>query len=647
MSSTPLLSASSQEVEDSSGSHVASIKRDLFISHFLSTWNSRVFELGAVLYLASIFPGSLLPVSVYALARSSFAIFLSPVIGRHIDVANRLQVVRFSIVAQRLVISVSCVIFWLLYNEPPITRNATLGLLALLACIEKLCAIANLVAVERDWVVVIAGEDTQALRGLNSQMRRIDLTCKLAGPLFISLIEGVSTEKAILVTLAMNVASLPVEYYTIKRVYDTVPGLQRTTISGASSPSQGGWWQQLSTAVSTSFQDLDTYIHHRAFMPSFAGSLLYLTVLSFSGQMVTYLLSVGWTSAHIGIARTASVAFEISATWLAPEVMSRIGPIRAGIWFVSWQMTCLGLGAAVFWNAESRGMSAGGLVCGTILSRVGLWGFDLSTQVIVQEEVEATRRGSFSSMESSWQNAFELCSYAMTMVFFRPAQFRWPVLRNIFANEKETGKEFMGADAARLAMQKAEQTVRVYAWRKNNAPPIVVEFQDKFTWPHFVLNDDVLVDLELAPAKAIQLYRPSLGLWVKIKTGHVLDVNDNIPVLVKSMDVTACIDFSRHMETVLEAVKSPELRDAFRVKLRNEVNKNHTTLLEQMFMNSQIAMGMDTRKPLAKLPLSSHEPSPPLRPPPPPLIKAVDLLTEFYYKSRLSAPTDKFDKSSM
>jgi solute carrier family 40 (iron-regulated transporter), member 1 len=47
--------------------------------------------------------------------------------------------------------------------------------------------------------------------------------------------------------------------------------------------------------------------------------------------------------------------------------------------------------------------------------------------MIVQEEVEAERRGSFAAIEASLQNVFELCSFAATIVFSRPDQFRWPV----------------------------------------------------------------------------------------------------------------------------------------------------------------------------------------------------------------------------
>lgn len=48
--------------------------------------------------------------------------------------------------------------------------------------------------------------------------------------------------------------------------------------------------------------------------------------------------------------------------------------------------------------------------------------------MVVQGEVEAEERGSFSSTEASLQNLFELCAYATTVVWARPDQFRYPVL---------------------------------------------------------------------------------------------------------------------------------------------------------------------------------------------------------------------------
>lgn len=132
-----------------------SLTSRLYTSHFLSTWNSRLFEMGAVLFLAAIFPNTLLPMSVYALVRSGAAIVFAPAVGAWIDRGNRLKVVRVSIVGQRVAVAVSCGLFWVLERRSDARGRLRMGLFALvtaLACVEKLCAVMNLVAVERDWV---------------------------------------------------------------------------------------------------------------------------------------------------------------------------------------------------------------------------------------------------------------------------------------------------------------------------------------------------------------------------------------------------------------------------------------------------------------------------------------------------------------
>ncbi|KFY71732.1 hypothetical protein V498_10133, partial [Pseudogymnoascus sp. VKM F-4517 (FW-2822)] len=196
--SGPLLASASDaesgRVDDSTGDESRDSKvptrvtNRLYISHFLSTWNSRVFEFGAALYLASIFPGTL-------------------------------------------------------------------------------------VSVERDWVVVVCKEDEAALRDVNAQMRRIDLTCKLIGPLFISLVDGMSTEVAILVNLGMNMASVAVEYFAIAQVYYEVPELQQPktklrdeplTRTERRSRSVHSWRHVVRKVIQKSVLDFSLYFHHPA-----------------------------------------------------------------------------------------------------------------------------------------------------------------------------------------------------------------------------------------------------------------------------------------------------------------------------------------------------------------------------------------------
>lgn len=58
---------------------------------------------------------------------------------------------------------------------------------------------------------------------MNARMRRIDLACKLLGPLVISLIALASTAVAVWTTLVMNLASVIVEYVAIEQVNWELP----------------------------------------------------------------------------------------------------------------------------------------------------------------------------------------------------------------------------------------------------------------------------------------------------------------------------------------------------------------------------------------------------------------------------------------
>lgn len=246
-------------------------------------------------------------------------------------------------------------------------------------------------------------------------MRRIDLFCKLVGPLAIALVDGISTSVAILVTFGMTVASVFVEYYAIARVYNQVDNLKLrpTSSQNFTPPNESSMLSATGRHVRRTANNCISYIQHPAFLPSFSLSLLYLTVLTFGGQMVTYLLSMGFSSISIGILRTVSTFFELSATWLAPKVMNRIGPVRCGIWFLNWEIVWIAFAATMLWIEVPATFAVAGLLAGTIASRVGLWGFDLSAQVIVQEVCDCTRTTWFSS--SVLEEKFNLPSKSLTV----------------------------------------------------------------------------------------------------------------------------------------------------------------------------------------------------------------------------------------
>lgn len=226
-------------------------------------------------------------------------------------------------------------------------------------------------------------------------MRRIDLFCKLLAPVFISLIDSISTQYAIWTVFTLNTASVLVEYMAIAQVYQSVPALKKTqspttqaddTNSETTSEPHQNTSRKILNSLPETLAPWKEYIASPVFLASFALSLLYLTVLSFGATMTTYLLDTGFTSLQVSYMRIGAVAAEISGTWTAPMIMNRIGPIRSGLWFLNWQFACVAGAAVAFvaWDSSSR-FVAGTLIAGVALSRVGLWGFDLSVQFLVQE----------------------------------------------------------------------------------------------------------------------------------------------------------------------------------------------------------------------------------------------------------------------
>lgn len=269
-----------------------------------------------------------------------------------------------------------------------------LAMLSMLACIEKLGSVLNTISIERDWVIIVAHNHEETLRrelmctnwtahclisvcvGMNSQMRRIDLFCKLLGPLAIAFLDEYSSRTAIVATGVLTLASLPVEYYTIFHVYSNVASLRHPRTLPARRSGRIGVYAMITSYMAKT----KTYFRHPASLPSIALALLHFTVLSFSGQMITYLVALGTPSGMVGVLRAASAVFELATTWFAPIIMSRIGPIRAGIWFLNWEIVCLMAAVLVLWSDLGPVATAAGLVSAVVVSRIGLWGYGKKSQ---------------------------------------------------------------------------------------------------------------------------------------------------------------------------------------------------------------------------------------------------------------------------
>ncbi len=113
----PVAERAASDAADSASAIPWTVAWRLYLSHSLSTWNSRSFEFGSVLFLAAIHPNTLLYLSIYAMVRSASAILFATGIGWTIDHKARLPVVRSSI-GRYSILSISLCQVWLPLTTP-------------------------------------------------------------------------------------------------------------------------------------------------------------------------------------------------------------------------------------------------------------------------------------------------------------------------------------------------------------------------------------------------------------------------------------------------------------------------------------------------------------------------------------------------
>lgn len=394
------------------------VVRDVYLIQLLASWAIRSSEFSLVLFLAGTFPGTLLYVSIHGIGRSLAAVLLGPWVGAFVDRQDRLRAMHRAVFCQRASVVMSCALMLMvrrmqhsLTEAHGLTLHICLCLFFALACVEKVAAMANFVAWERDWVVVVAEAHGIRRQNFNASLRRVDLGCKLFAPSLVGFLDTYWSQLAMSVVLVWNVCSIFVEFWATRRVYNRTPQLahKSSSLPSSSSSTTSSTTEKLEdekellafsqsllaeSTVSTppptapvllSLAPWREYVRSPVFLASFSGCILYFTVLYFGGQIISYLFSLGFTSMEVTMLRMASVLSELGGTWMAPIMMDKVGPARAGLFFLFWQVVCLAIFAGpVITHGITTKFVGLALALGITFKRLGLWGTDLSIQYMVQ-----------------------------------------------------------------------------------------------------------------------------------------------------------------------------------------------------------------------------------------------------------------------
>jgi len=223
----PLLESSCSPAPD------ASLLRRLYAGHALARWGSRMWEFSVGLYMIRIWPGSLLFTAIYGVVESSSVAVFGPMVGTLVDKLTYLQALGLWLLVQSLsfIVAGASVTALFVYDDLKATSFPVFMALVVVTnvsgALAALSTLAGTILIEREWVVVIScGHPPAVLTGINSVVRRIDLSCKLLAPVFSGLVFSFVSAQASAAALALwNVASVGLEYWLFVSVYSVVPGL--------------------------------------------------------------------------------------------------------------------------------------------------------------------------------------------------------------------------------------------------------------------------------------------------------------------------------------------------------------------------------------------------------------------------------------
>jgi len=182
------------------------------------------------------------------------------------------------------------------------------------------------------------------------------------------------------------------------------------------------------------------FVRHRVAPMVFAIAFLYFNVMSPAGGMFTvFLKSLGVNETVIAGVRASGAVFGLLGTLVFPHISHRFGCARASLYCLLLLCVCLSVALVLLETTLHPALTGGEgavpigwlltfLGC-VVISRGGLYAFDVGESQTVQSVVEAKYRGEVSSCEGSLISGMTLVSFVACSFFSTREQF--PVLCGI------------------------------------------------------------------------------------------------------------------------------------------------------------------------------------------------------------------------
>lgn len=336
-------------------------------------------------FLVELYGNSLLLTAVYGLVVAGSVLVLGAIIGDWVDKNARLKVAQTSLVIQNVSVILCGIILMMvfLHKDELLTMyhgwvlTSCYILIITIANIANLASTATAITIQRDWIVVVAGEDRSKLADMNATVRRIDQLTNILAPMAVGQI--MTFGSAVIgcgFISGWNLVSMCVEYFLLWKVYQKTPALavkatlkveeaelkqlnlhketepkspEAAHLMGDRDPNireleqeqEPSCASQMAEPFRTFRDGWISYYNQPVFLAGMGLAFLYMTVLGFDCITTGYAYTQGLSGSILSILMGASAITGIMGTVAFTWLRRKCGLVRTGLISGFAQLSCL------------------------------------------------------------------------------------------------------------------------------------------------------------------------------------------------------------------------------------------------------------------------------------------------------------------
>jgi solute carrier family 40 (iron-regulated transporter), member 1 len=415
----------------------------LYLMHFFFTFTSRMWDTGIVFLIAELTDNSLFLVALSGLLNNLCLVLFMSSVGRCLDQTNRLKASEIALVIKGVTLTTAYALCAYLskIKESSTEENSFMShenyyLLYLIPVFSAVAALSfNTISqsVEKDWIVVLAAGNSNWLTSTNTMMTQIDLGVNSLVPVFTGyLFFSFSKSLAASILLCTNLSAAVFLYIFMYFLYYSWPALanrgnllllpnhknessQHSVNSNHSKQSAEQSTEQPPSTTTSWYNIYDDFFQSGCAGSMIAYAFLFLTVLNFGSLMTVYLRYAGISDGTIGLCRGLAALTGFTGAVIFPYYQGQYGMYTTSAIAILGQCLLVDTAAVSFFLFPPS-ITVIILMIAVLLSRTGLWMFDLGIRQIAQETIPEYCRGKVNGQWRSLTAFFEMTSYLLACI---------------------------------------------------------------------------------------------------------------------------------------------------------------------------------------------------------------------------------------